>query len=42
VGLAVAGLLHPLFGAVAMIASSVSVALFSQRLGRYPLPGELR
>jgi len=39
VGLAVAGLLHPLFGAVAMIASSVSVALFSQRLGRYPLPG---
>jgi P-type E1-E2 ATPase len=39
VGLAVMGLLHPLFGAVAMIASSVSVALFSQRLSRYPLPG---
>ena len=36
--LAVAGLLHPLFGAVAMMASSLFVAVHSQRLTRYPLP----
>jgi P-type E1-E2 ATPase len=38
-GLAVCGLLHPLFGALAMIASSLLVALHSQRLTRHPLPG---
>ncbi len=37
--LAVCGLLHPLFGAVAMIASSLLVVVHSQRLTRYPLPG---
>ncbi len=37
-GLAVAGLLHPLFGAVAMILSSLLVVVHSQRLGRFPLP----
>jgi Cu2+-exporting ATPase len=37
--LAVSGLLHPLFGAVAMIASSLLVALHSQRLAHHPLPG---
>lgn len=36
--LAVAGLLHPLFGAVAMMASSLLVAVHSQRLARFPLP----
>ncbi len=36
--LAVQGRLHPLFGAVAMIASSLLVVLNSQRLTRYPLP----
>lgn len=39
VGLAVAGLLHPLFGAVAMILSSLLVVLHSQRLAGYALPG---
>jgi Cu2+-exporting ATPase len=38
VGLAVAGLLHPLFGAVGMVASSLFVVLRSQRLARIPLP----
>jgi cation transport ATPase len=38
IGLAVAGLLHPLFGAVAMVASSLLVVLHSQRLTRVPLP----
>jgi P-type Cu+ transporter len=38
VGLAVAGLLHPLFGAVGMIASSLIVVLRSQRLSRFRLP----
>ncbi len=37
--LAVTGRLHPLFGAVAMIASSLLVVLHSQRLHRTPLPG---
>jgi heavy metal translocating P-type ATPase len=37
--LAVCGLLHPLFGAVAMIASSLLVVVHSQRLTRFPLPG---
>lgn len=37
-GLAVSGLLHPLFGAVAMIASSLLVVVHSQRLARTPLP----
>jgi len=37
-GLAVCGLLHPLFGAVAMIASSLLVVLHSQRLSWVPLP----
>ena len=37
--LAVMGLLHPLFGALAMIASSLLVALHSQRLSHHPLPG---
>jgi heavy metal translocating P-type ATPase len=37
--LAVCGLLHPLFGAVAMIASSLLVVVHSQRLTRVPLPG---
>jgi heavy metal translocating P-type ATPase len=36
--LAVQGKLHPLFGAVAMIASSLFVVLNSQRLTRWPLP----
>jgi P-type E1-E2 ATPase len=36
--LAVQGRLHPLFGAVAMVASSLLVVLHSQRLTRYPLP----
>jgi cation transport ATPase len=40
-GLAVAGLLHPLFGAVAMVLSSLLVVLHSQRLGRYPLPEQV-
>lgn len=39
IALAVAGLLHPLFGAVGMIVSSLSVVLRSQRLSRFPLPG---
>ena len=37
--LAVCGLLHPLFGAAAMIASSLLVVVHSQRLTRFPLPG---
>ena len=37
--LAVCGLLHPLFGAVAMVASSLLVVVHSQRLTRFPLPG---
>lgn len=41
VGLAVAGLLHPLFGAVAMIVSSLLVVLHSQQLGAHALPGSL-
>ncbi|HEY4593421.1 MAG TPA: heavy metal translocating P-type ATPase, partial [Thermoanaerobaculia bacterium] len=36
-GLAVAGLLHPLFGAVGMVASSLLVVLRSQRLARAEL-----
>ncbi len=36
--LAVQGRLHPLFGATAMILSSLFVVLHSQRLGHYPLP----
>ncbi len=36
--LAVCGLLHPLFGAVAMVASSLLVVVHSQRLTRFPLP----
>jgi P-type Cu2+ transporter len=36
--LAVQGRLHPLFGAVAMVASSLLVVLHSQRLTHYPLP----
>jgi Cu2+-exporting ATPase len=36
--LAVQGRLHPLFGAVAMVASSLFVVLNSQRLTRHPLP----
>ncbi len=40
IGLAVAGLLHPLFGAVGMVASSLLVVLRSQRLARFPLPQE--
>jgi Cu2+-exporting ATPase len=36
--LAVQGRLHPLFGAVAMVASSLLVVLHSQRLTRHPLP----
>lgn len=36
--LAVAGFLHPLFGAVSMMLSSLLVAVHSQRLARYPLP----
>ena len=39
-GLAAAGLLHPLFGAVAMVLSSLIVVVHSQRLTRYPLPTE--
>jgi cation transport ATPase len=38
IALAMAGLLHPLFGAVAMIVSSLLVVLHSQRLTRHPLP----
>jgi Cu+-exporting ATPase len=37
--LAVQGRLHPLFGALAMILSSLLVVLHSQRLNRYPLRG---
>ncbi|HQZ18772.1 MAG TPA: cation-translocating P-type ATPase, partial [Vicinamibacteria bacterium] len=37
VGLAVSGRLHPLFGALAMIVSSLVVVLNSQRLSRIPL-----
>jgi len=37
-GLAVTGHLHPLFGAVGMVASSLLVVLHSQRLARFPLP----
>jgi P-type E1-E2 ATPase len=36
--LAVSGRLHPLFGAVGMVASSLLVVLHSQRLARVPLP----
>jgi len=36
--LAVQGRLHPLFGAVAMVVSSLLVVLNSQRLTRHPLP----
>jgi P-type Cu+ transporter len=39
IALAVAGLLHPLFGAVGMVASSLLVVFRSQRLSRIPLPG---
>jgi len=39
--LAVMGLLHPLFGAVAMVASSLLVVIHSQRLSRFPVPQEL-
>lgn len=39
IALAVAGLLHPLFGAVGMVASSLLVVLRSQRLYHTPLPG---
>jgi cation transport ATPase len=39
-GLAAAGLLHPLFGAVAMVVSSLIVVVHSQRLTRFPLPRE--
>jgi Cu2+-exporting ATPase len=38
--LAVQGRLHPLFGAVAMVASSLLVVLNSQRLTRHPLPAD--
>lgn len=38
--LAVQGRLHPLFGALAMIASSLLVVLNSQRLARLPLPAQ--
>jgi Cu2+-exporting ATPase len=38
IALAVCGLLHPLFGAAAMIASSLLVVVHSQRLTRFPLP----
>jgi P-type E1-E2 ATPase len=38
--LAVMGLLHPLFGAVAMVASSLLVVIHSQRLSRFPVPQE--
>ncbi|HEX4954000.1 MAG TPA: cation-translocating P-type ATPase [Thermoanaerobaculia bacterium] len=37
--LAVAGKLHPVFGAVAMVTSSLLVVLRSQRLARVKLPG---
>jgi len=40
--LAVMGLLHPLFGAVAMVASSLLVVIHSQRLSRFPIPQELQ
>ncbi|HBL26384.1 MAG TPA: hypothetical protein DD490_06070 [Acidobacteria bacterium] len=41
--LAVSGYLHPLFGAVGMVASGLLVVLHSQRLARFPLPhGDLR
>jgi Cu2+-exporting ATPase len=39
--LAVSGVLHPLFGAVAMIVSSLLVALHSQRLAHHPLPSTI-
>ncbi|MBX7187895.1 MAG: cadmium-translocating P-type ATPase [Vicinamibacteria bacterium] len=39
VSLAVSGRLHPLFGALAMIVSSLVVVLNSQRLSRLPLAG---
>ncbi len=35
---AMAGMLHPLFGAVAMIASSLFGIAHSKRIGRFPLP----
>jgi heavy metal translocating P-type ATPase len=38
--LAVCGLLHPLFGAVAMVVSSLLVVVHSQRLTRFPLPAQ--
>jgi Cu+-exporting ATPase len=38
VALAASGRLHPLFGALAMIVSSLIVVLNSQRLNRHPLP----
>jgi heavy metal translocating P-type ATPase len=38
IALAVSGRLHPLFGAFAMIVSSLVVVLNSQRLNRVPLP----
>lgn len=38
IALAMSGLLHPLFGALAMIVSSLLVVLHSQRLARFPLP----
>ncbi|MBI2212541.1 MAG: cation-translocating P-type ATPase [Acidobacteria bacterium] len=38
--LAVMGLLHPFFGAVAMVASSLFVVIHSQRLSRFPIPQE--
>ncbi|HEX6899251.1 MAG TPA: cation-translocating P-type ATPase [Thermoanaerobaculia bacterium] len=37
-GLAMAGLLHPLFGAVGMVASSLLVVLRSQRLAKAAIP----
>ncbi len=40
VALAVSGRLHPLFGALAMIVSSLVVVLNSQRLSRVPLTAE--
>ena len=39
-GLAVAGLLHPLFGAVGMVGSSLFVVLRAQHLSKAPLPGD--
>jgi Cu2+-exporting ATPase len=40
-GLAVSGRLHPLFGAVAMVGSSLLVVIHSARLARVPLPPEV-